>query len=79
MTRDELVPIYWPADLLEGDAIGQALQSEGIACHLEGENPVAGYPDIGRANRMRLLVQSKDAERAKRIIDEGEGQWPTYT
>ena len=80
MIHDALVPIYCPADLLEGDAIRQALQHEGIACHLDGENVacLVPFPNIGPI-RLRLLVRAPDAERAKTIIEEGEGRWPTYT
>ena len=81
MDSNELVPLYWPADYLQGDAIRQALQGESIPCHLEGENQAswAGGGPFGNTGRwrMRLLVRASDLERARKIIE--EGKWPTYT
>jgi hypothetical protein len=76
-----LVPLYWPEDYLQADAIRQALQGESIPCHLDGENQASwvGAGPIGNTGRwrMRLLVRAMDLERARQLIEEGE--WPTYT
>jgi hypothetical protein len=80
MDPEELVPVYVPADALEAEAIRQALTDAGVACHVDGANvaswAVGGLENTGRW-RMRLLVRAADAERARRIID--EGHWPRYT
>lgn len=81
MTADQLVPVYWPYDFLEADAIRQHLESLGIACHLEGEHhaSVIGAGFYGNAGRwrMRLLVRQDDADSVRKIIEEHE--WPRYT
>ena len=81
MDATELVPVYWPADYLQADAIRQTLQAQGIPCHLEGENQAswAGSGLFGNTGRwrMRLLVRAVDLDRAKQIIEDGD--WPTYT
>ena len=80
MTDDRLVPVYWPNDFLEADAIRQHLQSLGIFCHLEGEQQasLAGSSFFGNPGRwrMRLLVRKDDAERVRQIIEQGD--WPRY-
>ncbi len=81
MDSDSLVPVYWPEDYLQGDAMRQTLQAEGIPCLLEGENQAswAGSGPFGNAGRcrMRLLARAADLDRVKKIIE--EGTWPTYT
>ncbi len=81
MDPQELVPIFWPEDYLQADAIRQTLVAENIPCLLEGENLAswAGGGFIGNAGRwrMRLMVRSADADRARQIIEQHD--WPTYT
>ncbi len=81
MDPDSLVPIYWPADHLEADAIRQALEAEDIPCHIDGEN-LAGLASSGFFGsagrwRMRLLVRARDADEARSIIESGD--WPRYS
>jgi len=79
MSSDELMPIYWPADLLQANAIRQTLQAEGIPCHVDGENFAGCYGAAfsSAISPMRLLVRASDMDRAKQIIDGGD--WPAYT
>ena len=79
MDADSLVPIYWPTDHMEADAIRQALEAEDIPCHIDGEN-LAGLASsgfFGSAGRMRLLVRARDADEARAIIENGD--WPRYS
>lgn len=78
MDADEVVPVYIPLDHIEAAAIRQALDDEGIWSHLEGEQQASWigggfWGNTGRW-RMRLLVRSADADRAKEIIE--TGSWP---
>jgi hypothetical protein len=81
MDADSLIDVYWPIDFLEADAIRQALNSQGIFVHLDGENQSgqAGGGICGNAGRgrMRLLVKACDADRVMEIIN--HGSWPNYT
>jgi hypothetical protein len=81
VTTDQLVPVYWPYDFLEADAIRQHLQSLGIACHLEGEHQssIADSGFYGNAGRwrIRLLVRQEVADRVRKVIENHE--WPRYT
>ena len=53
MDSDDLVPLFWPEDYLQADAIRQGLEAEGIPCHLEGENLAswAGGGPLGSTGR----------------------------
>lgn len=81
MDPNELVPLYWPADFLQADAIRQTLEAEGVPCHIDGENLAClegGGPFGNTARwRMRLMVRGVDLERAREILESGD--WPTYT
>ncbi len=80
MKTQELVPIYFPEDHLEADAIRQALTDEDIPCHIERENQAALAGSSFMSNtgrwRMRLLVKASDANRARYLIE--NTQWPTF-
>jgi len=79
MDPDSLVPIYWPVDHVEADAIRQALEGKDIPCHIDGEN-LAGLASngfFGSAGRMRLLVRLRDADEARTIVESGD--WPRYS
>ena len=71
MEANETVPVYRPGDPIEGAAIQQALDDEGIWSHLEGEHQASL---LGRWSA-RLLVRVEDRERARQIIE--RGSWPT--
>jgi hypothetical protein len=79
MDPQELVPVYYPADGIQAHAIKQALDAAQIACHIEGENQASWVGGGFMANagrwRMRLLVRAMDAERARRMIE--DGIWPS--
>ncbi|MFG0336177.1 MAG: DUF2007 domain-containing protein [Maioricimonas sp. JB049] len=72
MDADELVTIYSVNEPTKAELIKVALQGEGIACEISGENQ-AGMSGVLRVD---VLVMAKDAERARKFIDEHEPHQP---
>ncbi len=73
----DLVDIYEPGDMLEAEAIRDALAAEGIKCMIEGgESTGALFDGVESLTAMKILVKAADVERAGKIIDEGD--WPRY-
>ena len=65
MDAQEPVRIYSVNNTQQADIIKNFLQSEGIACRVEGEGELAltGLLDFG------LLVHAEDADMARKLID----------
>lgn len=78
MDHDDLIEVYKPFDAMEASIVKQRLESEGIACHIDGES-VSGavFPGNVGLSRLRLLVRDADADRARKIIEEND--WPHLT
>ena len=78
---DSMVELWWPRDYCEANAIKQALENQGIPCHIDGENLAswAGAGQFGNAGRwrMRLLTLSKFYKQAREFIEDND--WPSYT
>lgn len=66
MDAQDLVTVYTVTNPIQAEIIKNALQSEGIACELDGENQ-AGLSDI---LEIGILVRADDADRALDIIRE---------
>jgi hypothetical protein len=64
----EPVPVYSVKNAYQAEIIKSFLQSEGIACSIEGEGQIglAGILDI------RLLVRAADADLARKLIKQHE-------
>ncbi len=78
---DSVVELWWPRDHAEAHAIKQALESQGIPCHIDGENAAswAGASSFGNVGRwkMRLLTLRKFHDQARDYIESHD--WPSYT
>ncbi|QDU40973.1 hypothetical protein Mal4_53360 [Maioricimonas rarisocia] len=72
MDADELVTVYTVNEPTKAELIKAALHGEGIACEVSGENQ-AGMAGVLRVD---VLVKAKDAERARKFIDEHEPHHP---
>jgi hypothetical protein len=72
MSETELVPIYTVKTSAQAEIVKNFLQSEGIACSIEGEGQIglAGIIDI------KLLVRAEDADLARKLIREHENASP---
>lgn len=70
--------VWQPSDLWQGTAIQQALQEQGIPCHLAGASR-AGLTAMHPSTVLppQIMVRRKDAERAVAFIQEHD--WPSYT
>ena len=66
MDPNEPVAVYETTDPGEAEALRLALDAEGIDCQIEGGHQ-AGLTGI---LRVRLLVPSKDAARAREVLKE---------
>jgi hypothetical protein len=70
MEADEPVTVYTTNNPEEAEIVRTALRGQGISCELDGERQ-AGLTDI---LEIRVLVRSRDAVRARRIIRRHEKQ-----
>lgn len=61
--------IYEPLDLLEGEMLLGMLASEGVAAHLAGQHLLGAIGELPALGLLGLLVEDRDAERARRLID----------
>jgi hypothetical protein len=68
MTTEELVTVYTLKSPIQAEVIKNALESEGIQCHLDGESQagLTGIFDI------EVQVKSTDAARARELIESHE-------
>lgn len=64
MDANEPVEVYTTNHLAEAEVLKNALDSEGIACELDGENQggFSGVFDV------RILVRAWDEERARKVL-----------
>ena len=76
---DSMVELWWPRDHAEAYAIKQALEDQGIPCHIDGENLASlsggAFGNTGRW-RMRLLTLRKFYKQAREFIEDHD--WPSY-
>jgi len=70
MNANDPVTVYTVQNPYEAEVIKMALQGHGILCQLDGEGQ-AGFSDI---LEIGILVPAKDAEGARQIIQQREGQ-----
>jgi hypothetical protein len=72
MSQSELVPVYTVKNAAHAEIIKNFLESEGIACSIEGEGQVglSGILDI------KLLVRAEDAAVARTLIEQHEDSAP---
>ncbi len=70
MDADEPVTVYTVNNPFIAEIIKTALQSEDISCQLDGEGQ-AGLSDI---LEIGILVRAKDADRARKIIEQSEAK-----
>lgn len=61
--------IYEPLDLLEGEMLLGMLASEGVAAHLAGRHLLGAIGELPALGLLGLLVEDRDAEHARRLID----------
>lgn len=64
MDANELVEVYTTNHLAEAEVLKNALDAEGIACKLDGENQggFVGVFDV------KILVRAWDEERARKVL-----------
>lgn len=65
---DEIVTVYTVTEPTQAELIRSELQSEGIAAEVSGENQ-AGLAGVLRID---ILVRARDADRARKFLDEHE-------
>lgn len=61
--------IYEPQDLLEGEMLLGMLASEGVDAHLAGRHLLGAIGELPALGLLGLLVEDRDAEHARRLID----------
>ncbi|MWV17220.1 DUF2007 domain-containing protein [Pseudomonas sp. L-22-4S-12] len=61
--------IYEPLDLLEGEMLLGMLASEGVDAHLAGRHLLGAIGELPALGLLGLLVEDRDAEHARRLID----------
>jgi hypothetical protein len=66
---DQALEIAAVAGPAEAQMIGELLGNNGIASTLQGPTISAPIPTISDFDEVRVLVESKDAARAKELID----------
>lgn len=62
--------IYSAPSLPEADIVKSLLESKGIHCSIWDENIGTSYPPVTFSSGIRLVVDEKEYEEAKKIIDE---------
>ena len=74
---DSMVELWRPRDYAEAHAIRQALEDQGIPCHIDGANAESwsGVGNTGRW-RIRLLTLRKFYKQARELIEGND--WPSY-
>ncbi len=70
MEANDLVTVYTLGDANKAELIKAMLHNEGIACEIDGENQ-AGLSGVG-AMEIGILVRARDADAARRYIDQHE-------
>ena len=70
MDARDLISVYSCINAGEAEVLRNALQSEGIACRIDGE----GQAGLAGVLELRLLVRAIDADRARAYIEKHEGQ-----
>ena len=65
MEHEELVTVYTLKNPTQAEIIRNALENEGILCHLDGESQagLTGIFDID------VMVKTEDADRARALIE----------
>ncbi|MDP2247248.1 MAG: DUF2007 domain-containing protein, partial [Nitrosomonadales bacterium] len=62
--------IYEPAHSIEANLIVDLLNQIGIKAHIAGEYLQGGAGELPAFGVMRVMVEDKDAESARQLIDE---------
>jgi hypothetical protein len=68
--------IYEPAHSIEANLIVGLLKQIGIKAHIAGEYLQGGAGELPAFGVMRVMVEDKDAESARELIDEWNNATP---
>lgn len=65
-----IVTVFFPETEWQGDLIVQELEDAGIEAYLANRSSVAAWSDVMPLVKLEVVVPEKDAENARRVIDE---------
>lgn len=68
--------IYEPAHSIEANLIVGLLQQFGIEAHIAGEYLQGGAGELPAFGLMRVMVEDRDADNARQLIDEWNSAEP---
>ncbi|PKO93495.1 MAG: hypothetical protein CVU15_02900 [Betaproteobacteria bacterium HGW-Betaproteobacteria-1] len=68
--------IYEPAHSIEANLVVGLLQQFGIQAHIAGEYLQGGAGELPAFGLMRVMVEDKDAESARQLIEEWNSAEP---
>jgi hypothetical protein len=77
-SANTFVEIHRASDVVDAHIVKAALAAAGISSHVEGENVAATEPNLCWANP-RVVVESADAPKAAKVLDElqeNRGKYP---
>lgn len=69
---DDIVEIARFFDIVEGEVACARLRAEGVRAYLKTDNAGGIHPELNFTRGLRLMVLSRDEERARRLIERVE-------